>query len=410
VPRRIIITLLSLFVFAVGAWAQAPDLRPYRHLFVAITADRANQQGMTVDHIMLPGSIETSHPVPVDPNGGPSERQAAYLKNTGLSDDDAAIAEPILAKFRTQYDTLVDEYNNLPETLAGSNASTPAFLTNLDRLTQSTKDALSSSLSFLGATQLDTFVRQLHIDHGSNQSASNKQTGTFKLAGFHASPQSGCSVTGHYDSSITFSIGSPPPYQIAIYNTVLVEGYATTSGNCTNELTRGFARGQFIYDCYTETRGPYVSPATWISVSNVLEAVGPFGPTVYTTGEYSAVIYSTLTLPPYALNNVFFQWEVAFTRFVTAGYLLDTSSAPYHRDYLVGPYCTAPTTPPDWNPPSPPFYYITLDPPGVPTGVVDGKTLCDRFGGSGQWKCLPFGEWLTSYDAPYFTGNCTRNP
>ncbi len=101
--------------------------------------------------------------------------------------------------------------------------------------------------------------------------------------------------------------------------------------------------------------------------------------------------------------------EIAWTRFVTADYILDTSTPYTRRDYFIGPYCTQVTTPPDWSPPSPPIYFITADPPGVPTGIVDGRTLCFRAGTSGAWTCLPAGQFLGSYDAPYFLGNYTHN-
>ena len=102
--------------------------------------------------------------------------------------------------------------------------------------------------------------------------------------------------------------------------------------------------------------------------------------------------------------------ELAFTRFVTADYILDTSAPPYQRDYFIGPYCTRDTSPPDWNPPSPPNYFVTTDPPGEPTDIVDGKTICLRVGSSGPWSCLPYGKYYNSYAAPYVLGFCTHNP
>lgn len=105
--------------------------------------------------------------------------------------------------------------------------------------------------------------------------------------------------------------------------------------------------------------------------------------------------------------------EIAFTRFVTVGYIVDNSVPPPVRLYFIGPYCTAPTSPPDWNPPSPPMFWKTPEPPPptVPTEVTDGKTICWRVGTTGPWSCLPVGKWYGSYNrADTVLGNCTHNP
>ncbi|SRR6266700_5902631 len=101
-------------------------------------------------------------------------------------------------------------------------------------------------------------------------------------------------------------------------------------------------------------------------------------------------------------------FEVAYTRFITSGYIPDPGPPPF-RFYNISPYCTAPTNPPDWNGAG--NYWVTTDPPLIPTDVVDGKTVCARVGNSGPWTCLPVGKFTGgSFNLPWPLGNCTHNP
>ena len=105
----------------------------------------------------------------------------------------------------------------------------------------------------------------------------------------------------------------------------------------------------------------------------------------------------------------FFNWEVAFTRFVTGGYVISEIGPDVVRAYFIGPYCSRPTTPPDWTGAG--LHWITPDPPPYPTDVVDGKTICLRVGNSGPWTCAPYGVFTGgSYNLPWPLGNCTHNP
>lgn len=109
----------------------------------------------------------------------------------------------------------------------------------------------------------------------------------------------------------------------------------------------------------------------------------------------------------YVLENL--KFERAFTRFLTGSYFVDTSGAPHLRYYNVTPYCTPDTSPPDWTAANPKVYWVTIDPPTIPTDIVDGKTICARWA-TGPWHCAPVGKFTNSYAYPYLKGLCTHNP
>jgi hypothetical protein len=88
-------------------------------------------------------------------------RQLAFLRASGLDNNDIEAALPVLAKFKSEYSDLISRYN---ESVAASNASgrspnVTAFLYQRDTLVQSTRDALGVALSADGMTSLHAHVQ-----------------------------------------------------------------------------------------------------------------------------------------------------------------------------------------------------------------------------------------------------------
>src|SRR6266699_7356378 len=72
-------------------------------------------------------------------------------------------------------------------------------------------------------------------------------------------------------------------------------------------------------------------------------------------------------------------------------------------EILCGLRCTRDTTPLDWTGAG--NYWVTTEPPLIPTQVVDGKTICVRVGTSGPWTCLPVGKFTGgSWNLPWPLG------
>ena len=234
----------------------------------------------------------------------------------------------------------------------------------------------------------------------------------------NAQLDSGC-FAAHYSSYTNTSLSTND----SIIQTVQESGYTEAKNPavwmgpqlgwqypCTNQTNQmqSSTHTSNIRNVVGSTGGNYSQgPTPALSYNNyVVSITAPATPgTIYTTETNSEVVCIIAGTIFAALNLI--NKEVAFTRFVTAGYLPETGPPPL-RHYFIGPYCTAPTTPPDWNGAG--LNFQTPEPPGVPTGIADGKTICARIGTSGSWTCLPFGKWVGSYNAPYVLGICTHNP
>ncbi|HVS88759.1 MAG TPA: hypothetical protein VHF01_11150 [Candidatus Acidoferrum sp.] len=219
--------LISGFFFLSGANAQVVpvvDSTTYRQFFVITTADRST----------LPGKTVGDAAAPVTPGTGISDRQLAHLKSAGLNDSDALIAAGILLDFRTQHDQLVTEYNNLPETRAGTNDATPVFLSRMENLVQKTAYMLNNSVSVAGAINLNTFLQGWAASQP--QAASKPVTiypksssavltkAVFRTDGATVKPAvvvGSCTLTPHYDANMALS-----------YNTLtsILNPYITSSG------------------------------------------------------------------------------------------------------------------------------------------------------------------------------------
>jgi len=154
---RYVPAVLSVLMFAFGAWAQ---ISPPQHQHVAPKLIDG-----TVHPELIPDSVAYRlYLVAVSTGQNPTEaeqkHQRAHLMRTGLVDTDQQIFTSILSDFRTKYDALVAEYNDSAKAAAARNETMDVhtLLKKLDDLVQSTRDSISVRLSSRGAAQLHSFV------------------------------------------------------------------------------------------------------------------------------------------------------------------------------------------------------------------------------------------------------------
>lgn len=112
-----------------------PDSTAYRLYFIAVA--------------------ETPYP-------GPNEarRQHAHLAAAGLAGGDLQVASEVLASFKIQYQSLIDQYNNSAAVRSGSSADLSMFLAKREALVQATRDELKSQLTPAGMTKLDVHIQK----------------------------------------------------------------------------------------------------------------------------------------------------------------------------------------------------------------------------------------------------------
>ena len=89
------------------------------------------------------------------------EHRFTHLRGAGLSDSDVLLASQILDDFRSQYLSLLNEYNNDLGTQSGSTAALPLFKSKRDMLVSNTRDALIFGLSTLGR---DSFLKRVQSE------------------------------------------------------------------------------------------------------------------------------------------------------------------------------------------------------------------------------------------------------
>lgn len=210
--KHFVATLLlsGLFFLSGAAKAQTVpvvDSTTYRQFFVTVTADRST----------LPGKTTGSAAEPViSGDTGVSDRQLAHLKSAGLNGSDELIAAGILLDFRTQYDQLVTEYNNAPETLAGTNDATPIFLSRMENLVQATKYDLDNSLSGSGVINLSGYLQELTTNQpkfsAKSMTIDNPKSSSAALvnAKYSLKPAltiGSCTLTPYYNATMTTSPG-----------------------------------------------------------------------------------------------------------------------------------------------------------------------------------------------------------
>jgi len=192
---------------------------------------------------------------------------------------------------------------------------------------------------------------------------------------------------------------------ITVHQTVTLDGYTQVPPGMPGNIVHTPRVQNKISSYGGWFQGAGTCPSCYIHQSNTIsfDDIG----NLIEEDDTGAQVICTIAGVFFKVGSIL-HWEVAFTRFVTAGYFPDAGPPPT-RYYYIGPYCTAPTTPPDLNGAG--LYFRTPDPPNVPTDIADGKTICLRAGSSGAWSCLPAGKWVASYNmGDVLLGNCTHNP
>jgi hypothetical protein len=156
---RYVLAALSMFMLAVGAWAQTSPPQHQHSVSMPNLIDGAVHPELIPDSFAYRLYFLT---VAADPNGSETDqmRQRAHITRTGLVDTDQRILIAILSEFRTRYEALVTKYNNSATAANARNESTDIhpLLKNLDDLVQSTRDSISVRLSSQGAAKLHAFV------------------------------------------------------------------------------------------------------------------------------------------------------------------------------------------------------------------------------------------------------------
>jgi hypothetical protein len=195
-----------------------------------------------------------------------------------------------------------------------------------------------------------------------------------------------------------------------VHQTVQVDGYANFGVSATCQMQRAVHTPSVrnVISSYGGTfYGPGVCASCDSSYGNALDVVAIPG-TVYPF-ETGTVMGCSMAGNFWSGGTSILNFEVAFTRFITGAWR-PVDDPPPHRYYNISPYCSTATSPPDWDGSG--VYWVTDDPPLIPTDVTDGRTICIRAGSSGPWSCPPAGKFKPgeSYNLPMPLGNCTQTP
>jgi len=198
-------------------------------------------------------------------------------------------------------------------------------------------------------------------------------------------------------SYVTYSMNASAT---TIYSTVVTEGQVICSYNGMQHTY--YATNTLNGVGGTESEGP---TANYVSLENDQSIGVSYGEIV--TFDCQSEVYCPMMGYFY---NSFAQshLEIAFTRDINAGKQQNctTEYGITICDISVLPWCTAATSPPDWNP----LYVRDLVYPVAPPTFWDTASLCFRYGTSGPWTCAP-GAALERYFSPSLPlDDCTHNP
>ncbi len=157
---RYVTTVLILFVFALGAWAQNSPPQ-HQHSQVAVTTlDGSAHPELISDSTAYRLYLVT---VSEEPNATAEARarQNSHLGMIGLQDGDRQQLVTILADFKSQYLALIDRFNqSATAALAqGMQPDQKTFLQQRDDLVQSTRDAIKRALTADGVARFDAHVQ-----------------------------------------------------------------------------------------------------------------------------------------------------------------------------------------------------------------------------------------------------------
>ena len=167
------VSLLVLFVFALGAWAQTS---PPQHQHPTVTVvDGAKNPELIPDSTAYRVWLVT---VSLPPHATEKERafQQAHLRTLKLASGvDSLQLLTILTEFKSQYLSLIARYNESAKAalLNGSQPDEKLFLQQRDDLVSSTRAAIAQRLTVQGASAIDAHVQgekkriQLHTTGGA---------------------------------------------------------------------------------------------------------------------------------------------------------------------------------------------------------------------------------------------------
>jgi hypothetical protein len=203
--KRIFVALLLLLGLGSGLMAQTtPDLKAYRLFFTAITDDTL------------------------------TNREAAHLKGAGVIDAEKQAVHLVLTGFKIRYAKLVEAYNNSPNTLAGTNVDTNAFLIQLDMLVQSTIDQLKSKAP-VSYPDFDDKVNSVMATNEKLKTAQPVASIPMKhemMGGGMGEPEpmpQGGAMTPVYDRYLTYALDTNPLFSPIALTTSMF--YGTGLGN-----------------------------------------------------------------------------------------------------------------------------------------------------------------------------------
>jgi hypothetical protein len=209
-----------------------------------------------------------------------------------------------------------------------------------------------------------------------------------------------------------------------IITSVLLDGRAgmqmIASGNCPDSIISQFnANKQYIQHWPSVqnqigsvggwTQGPATCAECYISYQTNTDS-GPLNQGQETTFTWEGQTYCGMAGIVFFSSENLLAAEIAYTRSLNTGILVGTATinGQQVKGWRILPYCTPPTSPPDWNPN---LYYAPATLPYTAVYFVDGISACVRINFTGSpWFCTPGVSigWPQSFNL--FPANCTHNP
>jgi hypothetical protein len=156
---RYVTGAVGALIFAFGAWAQTSPPQHQHNVAAPNLIDGAVRPDLIPDSVayrLYLVTVSTGR----NPTESAQKDQRAKVAKTGLDDTDQHVLTDILSDFRTKYDDLVSEYNSAARAALARNESQDirGLLKEIDKLVQSTRDAIDSRLSPRGSAKLHSFV------------------------------------------------------------------------------------------------------------------------------------------------------------------------------------------------------------------------------------------------------------
>jgi hypothetical protein len=155
------VTMLALFVFALGAWAQ--NSPPHQH--AATVIDGAKNPELIPDSTAYRLWLVTVSELP-SATAQDSDRQRSHLASLELTELENLQLVTLLADFKGQYLTLIERYNESAKAALahGVQPNLNLFLQQRDDLVQSTRAAIALRLSPESVSRIDAVVHE-HKKH-----------------------------------------------------------------------------------------------------------------------------------------------------------------------------------------------------------------------------------------------------